>query len=196
MFGLCGCYDQFSSNSKSRNMKNFLLVMTISLLSSTSWGQTNSFPSTGNAEIRTGNLLIETNTWRSSLLTFKDTHYSPDQIYHFQIESDGLKIKQDGNVNYNFKSGGDFLVRNGKIGIGTLTPSATLDVIGTMRASTDANRFITIHSSSDGNSYINYNGGSSSSRLGFQIDGSSKISIMNNGNVGIGTNVARSFPGY
>ena len=120
-------------------------------------------------------------------MTLKDTHYSTDQLYKFQIESDGLKIRQDDNVNYNFKSGGDFTVNNGKIGVGTYSPNATLDVMGIMRSSTDQNRFITIHSSSDGNSYINYSGGSTSSRLGFQIDGSSKMSLMDNGSLGIGT---------
>src|SRR5690606_18302753 len=56
------------------------------------------------------------------------------------------------------------------------------------RASTDQNRFLSFHSSSDGNSYVNYTGGESTSRLGFQIDGSSKMSLMNNGYLGIGNN--------
>ncbi|MEO9850954.1 MAG: hypothetical protein ABJH72_22345 [Reichenbachiella sp.] len=167
-------------------MKKNLLLIVVSLISFTSWGQTNSFPSTGNAEIKSGSLLIETSTWRSSLLTLKDTHYSPNQIYHFQIESDGLKIKQDNNANYRFKSGGDFIVQNGKIGIGTNSPSSTLDVFGGLRTSTDQNRFLSIHSSSDGNSYINYTGGGSTSKLGFQIDGSSKMSLLDNGFLGIG----------
>ncbi|WP_421876445.1 hypothetical protein [Marinoscillum sp.] len=169
-------------------MKKNLLLVILSLISFSSWSQTNSFPPTGSAQIKSGGLLIETNTWRSSLLTLKDTRYSPNQFYHFQIESDGLKIKQDETVNYRFKSGGDFIVQNGKIGIGTNSPSSTLDVFGMMRMSTDQNRFLSIHSSSDGNSYINYTGGGSTSRIGFQIDGSSKMSLMNNGYLGIGNN--------
>src|SRR5688500_14377225 len=80
--------------------------------------QTNNFPSSGDAEIRSGQLLIETNSWRDALLTFKDIHYAPIQLFKFQIESDGLKIKQDNTTNYQFKSGGDFLVNNGGIGVG------------------------------------------------------------------------------
>jgi len=167
-------------------MKKNLLLIILSLLSFTSWSQTNSFPATGSAQIKSGSLLIETNTWRSSLLTLKDTRYSPNQFYHFQIESDGLKIKQDEIVNYRFKSGGDFIVQNGKIGIGTNSPNSTLDVFGIIRTSTDQNRFLSIHSSSDGNSYINYTGGGSTSGIGFQIDGGSKMSLMKNGYLGIG----------
>lgn len=122
------CYDQFISKSKSRAMKKILLLTLMSLMGLASWGQTNSFPTTGNAEIKSGNLLIETNVHRSSLLTLKDTHYSSDILYKFQIESDGLKIRQDDNINYNFKSGGDFTVNNGNVGIGTTSPSSLLDI--------------------------------------------------------------------
>ncbi|MEQ9308340.1 MAG: hypothetical protein RLN90_02735 [Balneolaceae bacterium] len=106
-------------------MKKLSLIIILFISGSSAMAQ-NTFPPTGNAEIKSGNLLIETNTWRNSLLTFKDTHYSPGQVYHFQIESDGLKIKQDGNVNYQFRSGGNFLVRNGRIGIGITDPSYQL----------------------------------------------------------------------
>lgn len=73
----------------------------------------------GNVGINTdnpvGKLHIHTADWASSLLTFSDVHYTPAQIYHFQIESDGLKIKQDNSINYQFKSGGDFVVNNGAV---------------------------------------------------------------------------------
>jgi hypothetical protein len=77
-----------------------------------------------------GKLHIETNKWSESLLTLKDSHYSPHQIYKFQIESDGLKIKQDNTINYQFKTGGNFIVNNGKVGIGTTTPDSKLSVNG------------------------------------------------------------------
>jgi hypothetical protein len=75
-------------------------------------------------------LQIETNQWVESLLTLKDTHYSTNQEYKFQIESDGLKIKQGNMINYQFKSGGNFIVNNGKVGIGTTSPDAKLAVNG------------------------------------------------------------------
>jgi hypothetical protein len=110
--------------------KIYLLFLSICYLIVTEQGQaqTNLFPSIGDAEIKTGKLVLETSSWRESLLTFKDTHYSPIQLYKFQIESDGLKLWQDNNVNYQFKSGGDFIVNNGKVGIGTYTPAGKLDV--------------------------------------------------------------------
>ncbi|MEO9803463.1 MAG: hypothetical protein ABJF04_09465 [Reichenbachiella sp.] len=108
-------------------MRKFSLSIVIILASTRLLGQ-NSFPANGNAEIKSGNLLIETNTWRSSLITLKDTHYSPNQEYQFQLESDGLKIRQDNVVNYNFKSGGDFIVNNGRVGIGTYFPASYLDI--------------------------------------------------------------------
>lgn len=147
----------------------------------------NDFPSSGNTKIQDANLLIETSQWRSSLLTLKDTHYNPDQLYHFQVESDGLKIKQDGNLNYQFKSGGNFIVNNGKVGIGTTNPTAKLDVRGVIRSSHNTGHDIAFFVSGDGNSYLNFTGGSSSSRIGFQVDGSSKMSIYNNGGVSIGS---------
>ncbi|KZS41506.1 hypothetical protein AWE51_21090 [Aquimarina aggregata] len=81
-----------------------------------------------------GKLQIETDKWSNSLLTLKDTHYSPNQIYNFQIESDGLKIKQDNIINYQFKSGGNFIVNNGRVGIGTTAPDAKLSVKGKIHA--------------------------------------------------------------
>jgi hypothetical protein len=80
-----------------------------------------------------GKLHINTDDWMSSLLTFSDTHYSPAQVYNFQIESDGLKIKQDNSINYLFKSGGDFVVNNGAIRCKevrvSLTPGAGPDYV-------------------------------------------------------------------
>ncbi|WP_062057789.1 tail fiber protein [Sediminicola sp. YIK13] len=82
----------------------------------------NNFPTSGDVLVKNASLFLETGGWKSSLLTLKDTHYSPNQVYHFQVESDGLKIKQDDDVNYQFKSGGDLIVRNGNLLLGSGNP--------------------------------------------------------------------------
>ena len=105
-----------------------LLTLVILLFSNFTFSQTNIFPPTGDAEVKAGKLLLETNTWRESLLTFKDTHYAPAQVYKFQLESDGLKLWQNAIVNYQFKSGGDFIVNNGNVGIGTYQPDYKLHI--------------------------------------------------------------------
>ena len=111
-------------------MKKTNFLIGLIFISICSFGQENNFPINGDAEIKTGILLLETNQWRNSLITLKDLHYEPDQVYHFQIESDGLKIKQDNSVNYRFKSGGDFIVSNGKLGIGTNDPRTVIHSVG------------------------------------------------------------------
>ncbi|GCC50445.1 hypothetical protein SanaruYs_06600 [Chryseotalea sanaruensis] len=62
-----------------------------------------------------GKLHINTDAWVPSLLALSDTHYGPSMIYHFQIESDGLKIKKENSINYLFKTNGDFIVSNGAV---------------------------------------------------------------------------------
>ncbi len=78
------------------------------------------------------------------------------------------------------------LTANGSLGIGTVNPGSRLDVRGGIKASYSASRHVTLFNSGDGNSYLNIAGGTSTSRFGFQVDGSSKMSIMKNGNIGIG----------
>ena len=77
--------------------------------------------------------------------------------------------------------------KTGNVGIGTTNPLAKLDVRGVIKTSHTDGRYVNLFTSGDGNSYINIAGGSTTSRFGFQVDGSSKMSIMKNGNVGIGT---------
>ncbi|MEM7298461.1 MAG: hypothetical protein AAF391_09385 [Bacteroidota bacterium] len=72
--------------------------------------------------------------------------------------------------------------------VGVSANKSNLYVYGSIRSNFDASRFLTFNPSGDGNYYLNYVGGSTTSRLGFQIDGASKMSIMNDGDVGIGTN--------
>ncbi|MGW9686771.1 hypothetical protein [Flagellimonas sp. 2504JD1-5] len=104
------------------------LIFCSFILLSFSLQSQNNFPSSGDVKIQNAKALIETSQWLPSLITLKDTHYSPNQVYHFQIESDGLKIKQDDNVNYQFKSGGNFIVRNGNVLLGQGTPLYKLHI--------------------------------------------------------------------
>src|SRR5690606_35635203 len=63
----------------------------------------------------------------------------------------------------------------GRLGIGTTTPRSSLEVKGVIKSSsnTTSNYVNNFFVSGDGNAYMNFAGGSSSSRIGFQIDGSS-----------------------
>ncbi len=79
------------------------------------------------------------------------------------------------------------MTANGNIGIGVTNPSSKLEVKGVIKTLNTDGRFVNLFTSGDGNSYMNISGGSANSRFGFQVDGSSKMSIMKNGSIGIGT---------
>lgn len=96
----------------------------------------------------------------------------PDDIMRFRV---------------NNRSADMVLNKDGRLGIGTTSPQHKLDVKGVIATTHDNGHKMVVLTSGDGNSYLNFTGGSSTSRIGFQVDGSSRMSIMNNGSVGIGT---------
>ncbi|SFC66676.1 hypothetical protein SAMN04487891_1205 [Flagellimonas taeanensis] len=159
-------------------MKISILFVLI-LLSLTSWSQ-NDFPNSGDAKIQDAKMVFQTTYWLPSLITMQDTHYNPYQTYHFQIESDGLKIKQDDTVNYQFKSGGDFVVRNGNILLGQGTPLFKLhikDPIGGAALGLER-----------GGKFWRFDLQNNSDRLYIgHSDNSSMFTFHKNGNFGIGT---------
>ncbi|WP_421809748.1 hypothetical protein [Flagellimonas sp.] len=79
------------------------------------------------------------------------------------------------------------MLANGHLGIGTTSPTSKLDVRGVLASTHNNGNKMALLTSGDGNSYLNFSGGASTSRIGFQIDGSSKMSIYNDGSVAIGT---------
>jgi hypothetical protein len=115
-------------------MKKILLVLWSLLLVSTHSFSQNSFPTTGNALIKDAYLLVQSKLSNDPLLILDATQYSHSLMrfrstyyqstvgiidYDFQIESDGLKIKENGNKDYTFQKGGHFIVSRGNLLIGT-----------------------------------------------------------------------------
>ncbi len=104
--------------------------------------------------------------------------------------SNGLVLRTSiGKIRFQPNGTTDKIVfsENGSIGVGTETPNAKADVWGVIRTSHSNERYVNLFNSGDGNAYINYQGAAASARFGFQMNGSSKLSILNNGYVGIGT---------
>lgn len=85
------------------------------------------------------------------------------------------------------ESGSNIHYSGSNVGIGISSPGARLDVRGSIISTHDNGNSLRYFASSDGNSYFNFSGGDSNSRLGFQMDGASKMSLTNSGNLGIGT---------
>ena len=70
-----------------------------------------------------GKLHIQSNKYEDAFIVMKSLWYSPTIFtYKFRIQSDGLQLLQDNNLNYQFKAGGDFFVNNGKVVIGNINP--------------------------------------------------------------------------
>lgn len=80
----------------------------------------------------------------------------------------------------------------GRLGIGTTNAiKSTLEVKGVITASSNTTtNYSSFFVSGDGNAYMNFAGGDAGSRIGFQIDGGSAMSIFNNKSVGINTSSA------
>ncbi len=115
-------------------------------------------------------------------ITGDDGNYKRLTLYH------GHSIAfETGTNTRDFSKTKMYINEAGNVGIGTTSPKNKLEVRGGIMSSYSDDRYLSMFNSGDGNSYFNYIGGSTSSRIGFQIDGASKMSIMNNGNVGIGT---------
>jgi len=169
-------------------MKKLFSTVLLLSISALAFSQ-NSFPiPAGDAEIKSGKLLIETSAWKSSLLTLKDTHYSPAQVFHFQIESNGLKIKQDNVVNYNFLSGGDFIIRRGNLGIGTITPDSKLHI----NTVTHGNALTFQASQTTQRKYALGINNTASLYVKDLTANANRLTISGNGNIGIGTNTPGS----
>lgn len=85
------------------------------------------------------------------------------------------------------------LLADGSLGVGTLNPRSKLEVKGVITASSNTTaNYSSFFVSGDGNAYMNFVGGDAGSRIGFQIDGGSAMSIFNNRSEGINTSSSGS----
>lgn len=153
----------------------------------------------------TGNVGVGITT-PNSLLEIRQVEESGDRGLLITEPNNTQKIQlhladnQNGEYGY-FSLGGNTYLRgngqssrfDGNLDVGLSSSPASLNVYGMIRTSSTDSRGLNMFLSGDGNAYYNYTGGASSSRIGFQIDGSSRMSIMNNGSVGIGTVHTGSF---
>jgi hypothetical protein len=149
-----------------------------------------------------------------SIFTLGGHHYD---VYYNSTIQDGKSTSNGSDFHINYYSGGDVSLcgnGNGKVGIGTTSPDAILhlkstgDVVLKLEADSDnsgENDNPMIHMTQDGNLsdfYIGMNGDaggaftgaldnvaylSSAVYLQFATNGASRMTILQNGNVGIGT---------
>ncbi|NAY93422.1 hypothetical protein GTQ34_16040 [Muricauda sp. JGD-17] len=187
-------------------MLKTILTSILLVYSITIWAQvTNTFPDNGHAGIGTINPSTELEA-RSALGNGAEIHLNAG------TDNDHSVIRfQDAGTNtwgllanypvagkfslYNYQNTSVSLTVNeiGNLGIGTSNPTSKFDVIGIIKSRHANGHNIAMFSSGDGNSYLNFTGGSSSSRIGFQFDGSSKMSIYKNGGVSIGPGIPGSY---
>ncbi len=100
--------------------------------------------------------------------------------------------------------GSTFVVKGGNVGIGTTNPGNSLDVAGVIHASSyisanadiigyanvqvrSGTSFIAYNGSNDAYSYIKNTAGSAQSSLTLGAGGADRLTILNGGNIGIGT---------
>jgi|GEM_PF-1151372 hypothetical protein len=173
-------------------MKHILILMSVIVVIylPKSVAQTNNLSVNGDVEIHAGRLLIQTTVPRNALLTFQDVRYSPHQVYNFLTQSDGLQIRQDNVLNYQFKTGGDFIVNNGRIGIGTYSPMGKLHID---KVSGSSESLLTLRDLRYSPNIV-YNFVTESDGLQIRQDNTINYQfkaggnfIVNNGSVGIGT---------
>lgn len=154
-------------------MRTKLTTFLLSLITTVCFGQ------------HTNSVTIDRTDTHSAVLNLKNTigfwHLSGPRSYE---TGNNFALMWNSGNGYERKM---TVLDNGNVGIGVGNPLSKLEVGGGIRSSSSSSRYIQLVSNSDGNAYLNYIGGSGSSRIGFQIDNSSKLSILNNGNVGIGT---------
>ena len=109
-------------------MNRVILLGLIALITNLSWGQTNIFPTSGNAGIGITNP-------QSQLHIIGDTHGGQLQLqFNSSRPKMGIRAYHDGNSDamlfYTSPSGYPLALNGGKVGIGTRTPESQLHIIG------------------------------------------------------------------
>lgn len=152
--------------------------------------QSNIYPAEGDARITNGKLLLQRNG-TAEQLTLKDITYGSPLEFGFGTQSDGLYLSQNGTPKYHFRTDGNFLVKSGKIGIGTFIfpdiPQGKLHV-DKNEGENAASHFITLRDKSyDANNPFIYNFTgmsdglymkSSSSNIYFQLKANAGVAIL------------------
>ena len=152
----------------------------------------------GNLTINNGGIRLKSSNVSDpyNFISFGDTNitkwlidYGTGATQDFRILKYNSQNSASTFLNLDFANN-QFEILNSNVGIGVTNPSSKLEVKGVIKTVHTDGRYVNLFTSGDGNSYMNIAGGSASSRFGFQVDGSSKMSIMKNGNIGIGTSAA------
>jgi len=84
------------------------------------------------------------------------------------------------------------ILQNGNVGIGTNTPNQKLTVRGVMQSEKDANNYLRFFVNSSNEGFFDLESQAISKSLFFRINGSKKMTIKDNGYVGIGTTIPTS----
>jgi len=179
-------------------MKKYLLLIAYLILSNYCFGQTNSFPASGNVGIGTtsadqkltikgGGIGFEHNSSDKKL-------YSPidgtlEWFTHNSASQHGFAVSHQGYRMVYLNTNGSSYLNGGNLGIGTDAPQNKLDV----RESSDSNTYLTIQNNTIGT--IFGSGGTSIGLAGtithhdfaLYTNLTERMRVTNTGNVGIGT---------